>query len=143
METEPRRLLSFLVDHGYEIPWLIEDLKEHCISLRIDRAGATVAYVWASWADDGVLDFHACSSRRLWLSKDLMMRLFVVAELFGAHTLQVTPVGDNATAVRRLLTRHGFEGHETLTIRVPDGQTIQPQNPQVAAPAAAPAAPAS
>jgi hypothetical protein len=95
--------------HEYPCKWSFENLDTKCIKVRVELAGKTITYVWANWTDDGVLDFHACSSRRLWLTQDVLSRLYVIAELFGAHTLTTTPHGENAPMIRRLLGRVGFE----------------------------------
>ena len=150
METEPKRLLSYLSAHGYSIPWSLETLCEYCIPIRVERGADVLAYLWASWREPGVLDFHACHGRRLWLSREVLERLYVVAELFGAHTLLTTPYGERAPAIRHLLLRQGFEEAEgaALTKRLDNilGPLQRAEDPAGAAgstpsaPAATPAA---
>jgi len=119
VETDPTRVLAFMAGNGYTLPWTEEILRNYCITVRIEQNNEVCAYVWASWVTDGVLDFHACSSRRLWLDTDTLHRLYDIAELFGAHTLQVTPVGPNPSVVRRLLASRGFSAAgDTLTKRL-------------------------
>ena len=110
IETEVEQLLVFQVAHDYPGNLdLTETLKDNSIILRIEQDGDTVAYVWALWRHPGWLEFHACSSRRFWLSRALMQRLLVVAEIMGAHTIGTTPCGPTTPQIRRLLQRQGFE----------------------------------
>jgi hypothetical protein len=110
VEPEVERLLVWQVAHDYPgAPWALETLQDNSIILRIEQYGETIAYVWALWRFPGALEFHACSSRRFWLSRELMQRLLVVAEIMGADTLLTTPCGDTAPQIRRLLHRQGFE----------------------------------
>jgi hypothetical protein len=111
IETEVQDLLDWQVAHDYPgPPWTPETLKDNnSIILRIEQDGDTVAYVWALWRHPGWLEFHGCSSRRFWLSRALVQRLLVVAEIMGAHTVGTTPCGPTAPQVCRLLQRQGFE----------------------------------
>jgi hypothetical protein len=111
IETEAEALLTWQGDHDYPgDEWSLETLQAtNSIILRIEQDGDPVAYVWALWRHPGWLEFHACSARRFWLSRDLVQRLLVVAEIMGAHTVGTTPRGSTAPQICRLLQRQGFE----------------------------------
>jgi hypothetical protein len=110
VEPEVERLLVWQVAHDYPgAPWALETLQDNSVILRVEQAGEPVAYVWALWRLPGWLEFHACSSRRFWLSRALVQRLLVVAEIMGATTIGTTPCGPTAPRIRRLLHNMGFE----------------------------------
>jgi hypothetical protein len=110
VEPDVESLLDWQVEYDYPgAPWALETLKDNSIILRIEQDGDTVAYVWGLWRHPGWLEFHACSSRRFWLSSALVQRLLVVAEIMGAHTIGTTPCGDTAPQICRLLHRQGCE----------------------------------
>lgn len=137
-------MLAFIEEHNYPCPWTLETLQTYCISFRVEEGSPpdTVAYLWTIWDAPGVLDIHACSKRRLWLTRELVDRLYTIAELFGAHTLTSTPQGERAPLMRRLLFNMGFEREgSAMTKRLdpPDGIYV-PQDTRAAC--AAPSAPA-
>jgi hypothetical protein len=111
IEADPAKVLAFLETHGYPFTWHLETFQTLAISLRVEKGfpPETIAYVWAIWADVGVLDVHVCTARRFWLSRELLDRLYTLAELFGAHTIISTPHGDRAPMIRQLLANQGFE----------------------------------
>lgn len=109
VEHDAQRLHRFLKDHDYPFTWEPAKLQKYCIMLRIEEDRRVVAYTWGNWTDDGVLDFHACAERRLWLTPAVLERLHLTCELFGASMMTTRPHGDTAPAIRRLLTRAGFK----------------------------------
>jgi hypothetical protein len=108
IEADPSKVVVFLAEHDYPYEWHLETFQNHCISLRIDAGNpaTTIGYVWATWELPGVLDVHACTSRRLWLTRELLERLYIIAELFGARVIQTTA---RYPTVRRLLHNIGWE----------------------------------
>ena len=110
VETNPDDLADWLAVNAYPLPWSTETLRSHCIILRVETPSAyPEAFIWAYWKMPGVLDFHVCARRRLWLTPDIINRLYMIAELFGAHSLITTPHGERAPLIRRLLFNMGFE----------------------------------
>lgn len=107
IEPDSERLLAFLRGQNYEHPWSKETLDDS-LKVRLDRDGRLDGYVWATWTEPGVLDFHGCSTRRLWMTPMIVARLFVIAEFVGADVLTTTPVGANAPRIRQFLARAGF-----------------------------------
>lgn len=121
IELEPARLIPWLEQHDYPggIP-SADDLKDYMV-LRVEAGHAEPrAYLWVRWACWGDLEFHACAEGRLWLSKAILERLWLVAEMMGADTLQATPCGPDASKIRRLLHNLGFrrDGADTMRLRL-------------------------
>jgi len=110
LESDHWRIVKFLQEQNYPSEWAEDVLRETCICVRVEQDGKTIAYIWGQWSPlPNTLDFHACSSKRLWLTPEILNRLYIIAELFGADALEATPVGDGAPVIRRLLHRVGFE----------------------------------
>lgn len=118
LETDPKRLLKFLEDNSYGFSWSLDTISNDCISLRVDSSSDTVAYIWGLWSDPHTIDFHACSRLRLWLSRPVLHRLMVIAELFGATALSTTPAGPTKDRIAHLLTHLGFDGDGSGTYRL-------------------------
>ena len=132
LESDAEVVEHFLKVHNYPHPWSATSLREFCIIMRIEDGPIIVGYVWASWADEGLLDFHVCvrrSHRGQWAQPNVIADLLQVAELTGAKAIKTTtPDARSARLVGALLTRRfGFRriSENTVIKELTDGHVQQ------------------
>ncbi len=113
LEHDTDRLLTFLAHNLYPYTWLKELLEDHCVRLRFDRHGKTVAYVWWHWDEHRAhhLACHLCVSpaaRPFRMSAREWSHVRAMAALMGAKALIINIPSERLKPMSIALARRGW-----------------------------------
>ena len=117
LEDNAKRMLGYLTEWEYPIPWTAEELTAS-VCLRAEHRGETIAYVWLAplEIEAGVWSLHIIvrkDFRGRWFSWENWYKFKVVLELLSVSTLMIETYAD---ATRRLAKMLGAsEVSENIT----------------------------